>query len=93
MIEHEETRKAFVIYIPKQGFMKNRQGNFTESFAYARLFSNKNDANNCLMHDAKPSNQTRRAARARKLENAHIIPVDITLDPKQVFATVLKGSR
>ncbi len=71
-------RDAFVIYMPGRGFIKNKHKDFTTNFSDARLFSKNQHATNSInmgKWDGK----------------AHVIPVRMTLDPKQIFTAVLKG--
>lgn len=71
-------RKAFVVFIPGQGFIKNKQRNFTVDFSKARLYGRETDADNSLsMSDLK--------------ETGFVIPVQMILDPKLIFKAVLKG--
>lgn len=77
-VEDIQHRDAFVIYAPGRGFVKNKHKDFTSNFSDARLFSKKQHAENSvnmLKWDTK----------------AHVIPVRMTLDPKQIFTAVLKG--
>lgn len=73
-------RDAFVIYVPNMGFLKNKTGNFVSNFTGSRLFGRRSDAENCI----KMNNII--------TDNAVVIPVQMTLDPKQIFKAVLKGS-
>jgi len=74
-----ETRSAFVCYVPGKGFIKNKQRNFTPDFDKARLYGRASDAANSLgMSGMK--------------EVGHVIPVEMTLDPKLIFKAVLKGN-
>ncbi len=73
-----ETRSAFVVYVPSKGFIKNKQRNFTEDFGKARLYGRESDADNSLgMSGLKDS--------------GFVIPVKMILDPKLIFKAVLKG--
>ena len=71
-------RDAFVIYMPNQGFIKNKHKDFTSNFNDARLFSKKQHAQNSV-------------DMSKMGGKAHVIPVRMTLDPKQIFTAVLKG--
>ena len=71
-------RKAFVVFIPGQGFIKNKQRNFTEDFGRARLYGRESDADNSL-------------GMSGLSEVGHVIPVAMKLDPKLIFKAVLKG--
>ena len=72
-------REAFVVFVPGQGFIKNKQRNFTPDFDKARLYGRKSDAANSLgMSGMK--------------EVGHVIPVQMVLDPKLIFKAVLKGT-
>ena len=71
-------REAFVIFAPGKGFIKNKNKDYTDDFDHARLFGKKGHAANSIgMSGLK--------------NKAHVIPVKITLDPKQIFTAVLKG--
>lgn len=75
-----ESRKAFVIYVPAKGFVKNRNGDFSTEFSHARLYGQPRDAEFSIrQHDGID------------VDTAHVIPVDMILDPKQIFTAVLKG--
>ncbi len=77
-VEDIQHRDAFVIYMPGRGFIKNKHKDFTTNFSDARLFSKKQHASNSVgMSNLKGK--------------AHVIPVTMTLDPKQIFTAVLKG--
>lgn len=73
-------REAFVIYVPNSGFMKNKSGDYVAEFAKARLFGRKTDADNCIKMSTPA------------ITNACVIPVQMTLDPRQLFKAVLKGT-
>ena len=77
-----ENRKAYVIYAPSKGFVKNRNGDFSKEFAHARLYGQPRDAEFSIKQHKSIDSET-----------AHIIPVDMVLDPKQVFKAVLKGKQ
>lgn len=71
-------REAFVIFRTGRGFIKNKNKDYTDDFNHARLFGKKGHAANSIeMSNLKGK--------------AHIIPVKITLDPRQIFTAVLKG--
>jgi len=76
-IEIEE-REAFVIYSPTRGYVKNKKRDFTPEFASARLYGRRADAEDSV-HKGQ-------------LTQAVIIPVSISLDPRHMFAAVLRGS-
>lgn len=71
-------RQAFVVFVPGQGFIKNKQRNFTEDFSKARLYGRESDASNSLDMSSL-------------IEVGHVIPVQMILDPKLIFKAVLKG--
>lgn len=71
-------RDAFVIYVVDCGYIKNKHKDFTSNFSDARLFSKKAHADNSV-------------SMSQFLNKAHVIPVRMTLDPKQIFTAVLKG--
>lgn len=73
-----QDREAFVIYTQNRGFIKNKNQDFTENFAEARLFGMHKDAADSI--------------KKLKLVGAVIIPVSIRLDPRHVFTAVLRGS-
>jgi len=73
VIQH---RMAYVVYVPEQGFIKNRRQDFTDEFAHARLYGRESQAKNSIT--------------ATNLKG-HVIPVKMTLDPRQIFTAVLKG--
>lgn len=73
-----QDREAFVIYSPNRGFIKNKNKDYTENFAHARLFGMQKDAADSI----KKGN----------LKSAVVIPVSMTLDPRKIFTAVLKGA-
>jgi len=75
-----ESRKAYVVYGPTLGFVKNRNGDFVKDFTHARLYGKSRDAEFSIQQHADID-----------VETAHIIPVDIILDPKSIFTAILKG--
>ena len=75
-----ESRKAYVVYEPTLGFVKNRNGDFVEDFSHARLYGKTRDAEFSIQQHSKLN-----------VETSHIIPVDIILDPKSIFTAILKG--
>lgn len=80
MDSNTEHREAFVIYVPNMGFVKNKSGDYAKEFTRARLFGRRVDADNCIKSSAP------------RITNACVIPVQMTLDPKQLFKAILKGS-
>ena len=70
-------REAFVIFAPGKGFIKNKNKDYTDDFNHARLFGKDNHAANSI-------------AMSNLKDKALVIPVNITLDPKQIFTKVLK---
>ena len=78
IVEDIQHREAFVIYVVDCGFIKNKHKDFTSNFSDARLFSKKPHAANSV-------------DMSKFLNKAHVIPVRMTLDPKQIFTAVLKG--
>lgn len=76
----EQVREAYVIFVPGQGFMKNRRGDFVDDFSKARLFGRQGDATNSM-----------KMTGGIVEEQGHAIPVDLTLDPRRIFKAVLKG--
>lgn len=73
---------VYVIYVPGEGFVTGRTPTmrFTPDFTRARVYNRSCDANNSItMWDGVKNKPT------------HIIPVRLTLDPKELFKTVLKG--
>ncbi len=77
-VEDIQHRDAFVIYMPGRGFVKNKHKDFTTNFSDARLFSK-------IQHATNSVNMGKWEVKA------HVIPVRMTLDPKQIFTAVLKG--
>ena len=77
-----ESRKAYVVYEPTLGFVKNRNGDFTKEFTHARLYGQPRDAEFSITQHKDINSET-----------AHVIPVDMILDPKQIFTAVLKGAQ
>lgn len=75
-----ESRKAYVVYEPTLGFVKNRNGDFVQDFTHARLYGKTRDAEFSISQHNDINAET-----------AHIIPVDIVLDPKSIFTAILKG--
>lgn len=71
-------REAFVIFATGKGFIKNKNKDYTDDFNHARLFGKKTHAENSI-------------TMSRVKVKAHVIPVKITLDPRQIFTAVLKG--
>lgn len=76
----KENRKAYVVYEPTLGFVKNRNGDFSKEFAHARLYGQPRDAEFSISQHKDINSET-----------AHVIPVDMVLDPKRIFTAVLKG--
>jgi hypothetical protein len=74
--------EVYVIYIPSDGFVTGRTTmRFTTDFTKARVYNRECDAQNSKnMWDGT------------KNKGAHVIPVKLTLDPKALFKTVLKGA-
>jgi len=77
-----ESRKAYVVYVPALGFVKNRNGDFTKEFTHARTYGQPRDAEFSIQQHKDIDS-----------EIAHVIPVDMILDPKQIFTAVLKGKQ
>lgn len=71
-------RDAYVIYMQGRGYIKNKHKDFTTNFCDARLFSKKQHAMNSV-------------DMGKWEGKVHVIPVSMTLDPKQIFTAVLKG--
>ena len=70
-------REAFVVYANKRGFLKNKQKDFTPNFSEARLFGLAKHAAHAIV--------------GGELKNTNVVPVSMTLDPKQIFTAILKG--
>ena len=72
---------VYVIYVPDKGFVTGRSTmRFVNAFEKARVYNRKCDAENSVnMWDGT------------KKEQAFVIPVRLTLDPKALFKTVLAG--
>jgi hypothetical protein len=84
-----KTRNAYVVYVPTKGFMKNKACEFHEEFEQARLFSTEKSANSSIDMNRKLNKY-----RKRNIEPdtpAFVIPVEMTLDPRKLFKTVLQG--
>ena len=76
----KKIRKAFVIYVPSKGYMKNRRGAFVQEFEQARLFGREEAA-----IDAS------KKSKALAKEDTFIIDVDMELDPRKIFKKILVG--
>lgn len=75
--------EVYVIYLPggEGGFVTGRTTmRFTKDFTKARVYNRMCDANNSKNMWEGTNNK-----------GAHIIPVKLTLDPRALFKTVLKG--
>ena len=80
-IENEiQHREAFVIFVTGKGYIQNKRREFTDNFVHARLYGRSSQAKNSIL--ALPKAQA---------DSAHVIPVKIELDPRKLFAAVLKG--
>lgn len=80
MSDTREIRKAFVIYVPNKGYMKNRHGAFIKDFEHARLFGREDAA-----IDATKKSKALRDA------DTYIVDVDLELDPRKIFKAILVG--
>lgn len=79
----QQIEKAFVVYfIPSKTFLVGTSRNRKQgAFANARLFTKKRHADlSCVEAGAKFE------------QEAVVIPVDIVLDPKDLFYGILRGS-
>ena len=81
-----ESREAYVIYIPNRGYMKNRNGDFVKDFTKARVFGRTMDADHSIKMHKEVQNLEGNVP-------AFVIPVEMTLDPRQIFKAVLKGKQ
>ena len=74
-------RDAFVIYVPTKGYMKNKAGEFHTEFAHACLFPREKAALDSIA-------MNKRLGKMLKDEQAFVIPVEMTLDPRKVFKKI-----
>ena len=80
-IENTET-DVYIIFVSGKGFVTGRTTmRFTNKFEKARIYNRECDA----------ANSVRQWGGFPDKENAYIIPVKLTLDPKKLFKAVLKG--
>jgi hypothetical protein len=90
-----KNRTAYVVYVPTKGYMKNKACEFHEEFAQARLFSTEKSANDSIDMNRKLK-KIGKLERKRNIEPdtpAFVIPVEMTLDPRKLFKTVLQGKK
>ena len=81
MEDMETEAEVFVIYTAGKGFVQGRQRmRFTPHFTKARVYNRKCDAMNS------------KKMWADREGDSHVIPVQLVLDPKKLFKTLLKGS-
>ena len=81
-----KTRAAYVIYVPAKGFVKNKSGEFHKEFEHARIFPTDKAANSSV-------DMNRKLKKFGKDEPVFIIPVEMNVDPRKLFKTVLKGEQ
>ena len=81
-----KTRAAFVIYVPAKGFIKNKAGEFHKEFEHARIFPTEKSADNSI-------DMNRKLKKFTKDEPVFVIPVEMNLDPRMLFKTVLQGKQ
>ena len=79
-------RTAYVIYVRGRGYMKNRSGEFHKEFEHARLFPNEKSAKSSI-----EMNMKLKSKELSRDDQAFVIPVDMTLDPRQLFKTLLSS--
>lgn len=80
-IENTET-DVYVIFVAGKGFVTGRSTmRFTDKFEKARVYNRECDADNSV----------RQWGGIPAKENAYVIPVRLTLDPKKIFKAVLRG--
>lgn len=72
-----QEREAFVVYTPGRGFVKNKNRDYTEDFAYARIYGFSKDAEDSI-HKGKL--------------DAIVIPIRMSIDPRKIFTAILKGT-
>jgi len=77
------TRPAYVIYVRGKGYIKNKAGEFHKDFEQARLFATEKSA----QESATASKQLKKIGRD---DNSYVIPVEMTLDPRKLFKTLLR---
>lgn len=82
--KHHITRNAYVVYCRGRGYMKNKAGEFHEDFAHARLYPTEKAAAASIDMNKKLKQKV-----LQKDDLAIVIPVEMTLDPKQIFKTIL----
>ncbi len=82
--KHHISRTAYVVYCRGRGYMKNKAGEFHEDFAHARLYPTEKAATSSIEMNKKLKTKT-----LQKDDLAVVIPVDMILDPKQIFKTIL----
>ena len=82
--KHHITRSAYVVYCRGRGYMKNKAGEFHEDFAHARLYPTEKAATNSIEMNMKLKKKV-----LQRGDQAFVIPVEMTLDPKQLFKTLL----
>lgn len=78
------TRNAYVIYVRGRGYMKNRAAEFHKEFEHARLFPREKAAIDSIEMNKRQKKIPRDA-------QAFVIPVEMTLDPRKLFKTLLQS--
>lgn len=78
------TRNAYVIYVRGKGYMKNKAGEFHKDFEHARLFPREKAATDSI-------DMNKRLRKLSKDSQAFVIPVEMTLDPRKLFKTLLQS--
>ena len=74
--------EVFIIYTAGKGFITGRQKmRFTNNLAKARVYNRKCDASNSMNMWAS------------KYGESHVVSVDLLLDAKSLFKTLLKGKK
>ena len=78
------TRNAYVIYVRGMGYMKNRAAEFHKEFDQARLFPREKAALDSVQMNI-------RQKKIPKDAKWFVIPVEMTLDPRKLFKTILSS--
>ena len=75
-----QNRNTYVIYVPNQGFMKNRHGDFIDDFTLARIFGTEKGA---LLAQTQ--------SKSLKGIDSYVVDVKMELDPRKIFKKILIG--
>ena len=84
MSDKLKTRSAYIVYVRGQGYMKNKAGEFHKDFEHARLFTTEKSESDSI-------DMNKRLRKLSKDSQAFVIPVEMTLDPRKLFKTILSS--